>query len=347
MPDYKVQLDVYNGPLDLLLYLIRRNELDVYDIPIAEITKQYCQYVECLHQLDPDSAAEFVVMATVLMEVKSRLLLPTPPAEEGATEEDLSDPRMALVRQLLEYKKYKDASIELTGVAKSHAARWPRSPLLPMAANPTEFELDDVQVWDLVSAFNQLMLSIGRNRATHDVVFDDTPISLHAADIQDRLSREGTLAFAAIFAGRTKVEMIGLFLALLELIRQKRIRVEQPEPAAGIFVVPISNEPINVEGVYEYRTVADDDARDDTVESAAIAATSEAAQAAPVPPVHLHEPDDADDSDDSLLDGDDELFSSLNDIKTDVEIDLGRDTPATTRPAKPAAINDDEEDDAR
>src|SRR5262249_45762639 len=163
---------------------------------------------------------------------------PRPPAEEGAEVEDLADPRLELVRQLLAYKKFKDASIELAEAAAVQAARWPRSPIAELATNAATYELEDVQVWDLVAAFNQLMVAIGRNQVTHDVILDDTPIALHATDIQDRLSREGPLPFTAIFAGRGRAEMIGLFLALLELIRQRRIRVEQQEIGGSIFVVP-------------------------------------------------------------------------------------------------------------
>src|SRR5215470_15217816 len=114
--DYCVQTDVYNGPMDLLLYLIRREEVDIYDIPVARITEQYCQFVETLGAIDPNIAGDFLVMAATLMELKSRMLLPKPPVEEGEAE-DLGDPRLELVRQLLEYKKFKDASFELDAAA--------------------------------------------------------------------------------------------------------------------------------------------------------------------------------------------------------------------------------------
>ncbi len=309
MPEYKVQLDVYNGPLDLLLYLIRRSELDIYDIPIAEVTRQYCEYVACLHQIDPDAAAEFLVLAAMLMEIKSRMLLPRPPAEEGGELEELADPRMELVRQLLEYKKYKDASLELGTAAAMQAARWPRSPVVELAGNPAAYDLDDVQIWDLVAAFNQLMVSIGRDRATHDVVFDDTPIALHATDIQDRLNRDGALAFTALFAGRGRAEMIGLFLALLELIRQRRVRVEQTEVAAPIMVIPLSFDPITVGTEWEYRIAAEEPA----VEEREAPAVEErpAASGDPALTLAVQEEDELDD-----------VLAQLDQIKTDVEVDL-------------------------
>src|SRR5512137_203398 len=121
MQDYRVQLDIYQGPLDLLLYLIRRDEVDIYDIPIARITGQFVQYVELLREIDPNVVGDFLVMAATLMEIKSRMLLPRPPAEEG--EEELVDPRLDLVRQLLEYKRFKDAAGRLAEAAEERAMR--------------------------------------------------------------------------------------------------------------------------------------------------------------------------------------------------------------------------------
>ncbi|MCG8409547.1 MAG: segregation/condensation protein A [Phycisphaerales bacterium] len=246
MTDYRVQTDVYNGPLDLLLYLIRRDEIDIYDIPVARVTEQYVEYVELLKVIDPNVAGDFLVMATVLMELKSRMLLPRPVVEDGEPE-DLADPRLELVRQLLEYKKFKDASFELNRAADIQAQRWPRVPARFKPEGTGEVDLDDVQIWDLVASFNKIMSAIGAGQVTHDVVFDDTPISLHAADILDRLDREGgSLMFADIFVGRNKVEMIGLFLALLELMRQRRVRVTQEVPMDPIRINLLSPEPIEV-----------------------------------------------------------------------------------------------------
>lgn len=314
VPDYKVQLDVYNGPLDLLLYLIRRSELDIYDIPISQVTQQYCEYVACLHRIDPDSAAEFLVLAATLMEIKSRMLLPKPPAEEGGEVEDLADPRMDLVRQLLAYKKFKDASIELSAAAAEQAARWPRTPVMALASNAPAYDLEDVQIWDLVAAFNQLMVAVGRDKATHDIVFDDTPIALHATDIQDRLSHEGTLAFSAIFVGRSRAEMIGLFLALLELIRQRRVRVEQSDGIGPIFLVPLNADPITVDNEWEYRLPPEEpaegapDSVDDDLEAQRRLKDAEVELA-------ISEEDDEDEND--------ETIRQLREIRTDVEVDLG------------------------
>ena len=226
--DYKVQLDSYNGPLDLLLFLIRREEVDIYDIPISKLTEQYLAYVELLEKMDPDHVGEFLVMAATLMEIKSRTLLPLPPPEEQ--DEELLDPRLELVQQLLEYKKFKDAAHSLGSAAEEHGQRFGRIPVLPPADGEPEVDLEEVQVWNLLSAFSKVLREIGLSGRKHEVVYDDTPMALHAADIVDFLQREGgSTHFEHIFSGRIKGEVIGLFLALLELVRAKRVRAEQGE----------------------------------------------------------------------------------------------------------------------
>jgi len=241
--DYKVKLDVYSGPLDLLLYLIRRDEVDIYDIPIAEVTKQYLDYVHILREIDPEVVSEFLVLAATMMEIKSRMLLPTPPPEESVTE--AVDPRHDLVRQLLEYKRFKDAARQLEDSAEVRAMKFARSPGA-LGLPEEEMELDQVDVWDLFHAFKKLLEQVGKVGPVHKVTVDDTPLALHAEDILDSIERAGgAQKFDEIFAGRTKGEMIGLFLALLELIRQKRIRAGQDRPFGEILVHLLSREPIN------------------------------------------------------------------------------------------------------
>jgi len=245
--DYKVQLDVYSGPLELLLYLIRREEVDVRDIPIARITEQYLRHVEVIRRIDINLAGEFLVMAATLMEIKSRMLIPRPPSAnvEGAegtgpsTVEDLADPRYELVKQLLAYKEFKDAATDLRRRAQTESDRFPRA--IPRGSGPrvAPLDIEDLDLFRLIDAFNAIMTSVGHSAFGHEVVYDDTPISLHQADILDRLTRDAAdtangaakgLTLQDIFVGRTsKSEMIGLFLATLELIRQKKIMVEQSE----------------------------------------------------------------------------------------------------------------------
>ena len=227
MDDYLVKLDVFNGPLDLLLYLIRREEVDIYDIPIARVTEQYVQHVELLQKIDPDLAGQFMVMAATLLELKTRMLLPSPAIEDVGDGEFDGDPRAELVRQLLEYKAFKDAAGELADAASTQSQKYPRKPAQP-EVDHAEVDLEDLQVWDLLDAFGRLMEQIGQAEATHDIIYDDTPIELHAADVIDMLKREGPLDFERIFSGRTsRSEIVGLFLALLELVRQHQILTRQ------------------------------------------------------------------------------------------------------------------------
>lgn len=250
--EYRVELEAYNGPLELLLYLIRREEVDIYDIPIARITQQYLGYVELLRRLEPDVMGDFLVMAATLMEIKSRTLLPRPPVVEE--EEDFADPRLELVRQLLEYKKFKDAARHLGASAEYQALKFPRHPVVP--SDRRDIDVQDVQLWDLVAAFRKLLEATGQRQVTHDILYDDTPIALHAADVLDALERAGGVQlFESVFEGRAKSELIGLFLALLELLRQGRIRAVQEVPFGPISLQLLDSTPIEVdeERDYSYR----------------------------------------------------------------------------------------------
>ncbi|MHC4294160.1 MAG: segregation and condensation protein A [Planctomycetota bacterium] len=236
MADYRVNLEIYNGPLDLLLYLIRRDEVDIHDIPIARITGQYLEYVDLLKGLDPNLAGEFLVMAATLMEIKTRMLLPSPSSEDEDPDGVGIDPRAELVRQLLEYKSFKDAAVDLRTAHDEQADKFPRPVHHEKDAEP-QTDLEDVQVWDLLDAFNRLMTAIGADAAGHEIIYDDTPLELHATDILHRLRNEGPMTFASIFEGRTaRSEIVGLFLAMLELIRRKRLLVRQSKNFKEIHV---------------------------------------------------------------------------------------------------------------
>ena len=248
--EYRVELTVYNGPLDLLLYLIKRDELDIYDIPIAQITESYVNYIQMLRGLkdseglDINVAGDFLVMAATLMEIKSAMLLPrqeTHTRGESSAAAELADPRMELVHQLLEYKRFKDSAAALDRQHQSHENKFPRYPAMrDVDANePPPIDLEEVQMWDLLTAFDRLMSEVGtRKPKYHEVIYDDTPIDLHAADIEDRLKREGPLTLRALIVGRkSRSEMIGVFLALLELIREKKILVEQNAVGDDIQIV--------------------------------------------------------------------------------------------------------------
>jgi len=255
---YRVQLESFEGPLDLLLYLTRKHEVDIHDIPIAEMTDQYLDHLEHVDRVDVDLAGEFLVMAATLMEIKSRWLdrLNDPERADRAADDDDptddEDPRMELVRQLLEYKRHRDAADELGRRRESWAQRFPNAPAgvdaerIGQALEELgDVELEDADVHDLVEAFRAIITSVNLDRlGEHEVVSDDTPIELHAEDILDRLrtlpagepGAPRRLTMRELFEGRTRAEMVGLFLALLTLVRDQRVGVEAEEAGVNLLL---------------------------------------------------------------------------------------------------------------
>lgn len=245
MSDYRVNLDIFAGPLDLLLYLVRKEEVDIYDIPIAKITDQYIRYIEMLQNLDIDLAGDFLVMASTLMQIKSAMLLPKTDIEQMAGD-DLSDPRAELIRQLLEYKKFKDAANLLDAAADRQSEKFSRPDTIIEQLKPNtepEIDLEQVSIWDLLEAFDNLMAATGGTfNISH--IKDDTPIDFYQVQILQRLQKEGPMSFERIFEPRTsRIILVGMFLALLELIRDKLIWAEQPENSDTIFVKALTDEP--------------------------------------------------------------------------------------------------------
>lgn len=244
MADYRVNLDIFAGPLDLLLYLVRKEEVDIYDIPLARITDQYLQYVDVLKQLDIDLAGDFLVMAATLIEIKSAMLLPKAEPEQMA-QDDSGDPRAELIRQLLEYKKFKDAANLLDAAAERQLERFGRptsliSRLVPEAE--PEVDMDRVSIWDLLEAFDTVCKATGTQVYTGHI-HDDTPIDLYQIEVLHRLQTEGPLTFERIFEGKpNRLVMVGLFLSMLELIRAKLIWAEQPENSSHIYVRSLTDE---------------------------------------------------------------------------------------------------------
>ena len=261
--DYRVRLDAYAGPLDLLLYLVKRHEIDLHDIPVAELTEQYLRHLEVIKSIDVESAGEFLVMAATLVEIKSRMIIPQGQAADEDGEgtdptqaiEDQADPRYELVQQLLAYKAFKDAAYALEDRAQEWEHRFPvkvkagERPEEDEKPEEVAIDLEDVNVFDLCEAFSRILETVG-HLGDHEVTYDDTPISMHAEDIHDRLRTDAPtagLTLQQIFEGRSnRSEMIGLFLATLELVRQRLVRVVQDEvaaasaPGAGIRLVLVS-----------------------------------------------------------------------------------------------------------
>jgi len=244
LADYRVNLEIFAGPLDLLLYLVRKEEVDIYDIPIAKITNQYIRYIELLKSLDIDLAGDFLVMAATLMQIKSAMLLPKVEPDQFQ-DDDLSDPRRELIRQLLEYKKFKDAANLLNAAANEQKERFPRPGTIVEQLKPDaepEIDIEQVSIWDLLEAFDTICRATGSVRDISSIK-DDTPIDLYQIEILHRLQTEGSMTFERIFESRTnRIVMIGLFLALLELIREKLAWVEQASDSS-IYVRSLTEEP--------------------------------------------------------------------------------------------------------
>ena len=238
--EYRVELDLFHGPLDLLLFLVRRNEVDVLELPIAKITAQFVEFLEVLEVLDLDLVSDFLVMASSLLEIKSRLVLPQ--TEEEPEEEPISDedPRGELIRQLLEYKKFKDAA----DVLEEQAARWQeRYPRLSderpsHGKDPTADRIKEVELWDLVSALGRVLKRKEVETVTR-IRYDETSISIFMDQIAGRVRKEGRVAFSSFFEGANrKNRIVNIFLAILELIRHQSFRADQPTEFGEIWILP-------------------------------------------------------------------------------------------------------------
>ncbi|MCP3903231.1 MAG: segregation/condensation protein A [Planctomycetes bacterium] len=254
--EYRVRLDAFQGPLDLLLYLIRRAEVDINDIPVAEIAEQYLGLLRQVDAIDVELAGEFLVMAATLIELKSRTLMP-PGADDGEGGEasigggvpGAADPRMELVQQLLAYQRFRMASEALDDRRLEFAHRFALRPARgdepeADAYEPPELELDDAHVMDLADAYERIMASIDFTRlGDHVVEMDDTPIALYQEDLLDRLGRatEHRLSLQDTFRGVGPSQRVGLFLATLELARLRRVTVIQEDLDREIEVVLVGD----------------------------------------------------------------------------------------------------------
>lgn len=224
---YEIKLDIFEGPLDLLLYLIRKNEIDIYDIPIARITRQYLEYIDVLRSLNLDLAGEYLVLAATLLHIKSRLLLPV---EEDPETGDEEDPRAELVRQLLEYQAFKEAALQLDSRPVLERDVFTRS---GSAVAPDQLEEPEIfaemDVFDLVKAFQQIL---GRMDRAEPMEIDVERMSLtdRINEIMDRLTEHKNLTFADLVGERVDRRWIlYTFLALLELMKLRMIRAYQGE----------------------------------------------------------------------------------------------------------------------
>jgi segregation and condensation protein A len=232
--DYKVKLEVFEGPLDLLWYLIKREEVDIYDVSLERITQQYLEFMEAFRALDLELAGEFIVMAANLIYIKSRALLPASvqPPEEEAEEED---PRWELVRQLIEYKKFKDAAAQLQERELAREALYSR--VLETQTALPERPLGEVSVFDLINAFNGILKRINQKEDLKEIFEENFTVSDKIEMVLKLITKGIPLRFTELFSGvASRAEIVVTFLAVLELIRVKQLKAVQEEAFGEIML---------------------------------------------------------------------------------------------------------------
>ena len=232
----RIQLPEFEGPLDLLLFLIRKNRIDIHDIPIAPITRQYMEYLDLMRELNLDVAGEFMVMAATLIHIKSKMLVPLSPIEAPGAEEEQEDPREELVRRLLEFQRYKEAAGVLHQQAQIRAATWIRPDSAVPAFDLAGQEMLEAGLFDLISAFKEL-LERRKTLLAHEIAAQGKSVEQRMDELMALIPAGESLEFLELFASQnTKGDMIVTFLALLELIRLKRVKVYQRGLFGGIRV---------------------------------------------------------------------------------------------------------------
>ena len=229
---YKVKLEIFEGPLDLLLYLIKEEELDIYDIPITRITEQYLEHLNLMEMLDLDVAGEFLVMAATLMQIKSKMLLPPDP--EGL-ETEQEDPRAELVKRLLEYKAFKDAAQDLKGFEQRQSGIFPRVGVEPAAdtgdapGGGQDSPFVEVTLFELIASFSKILKGLPKD-SFHEISKDEFTVAEKVHEIFHRLAKSPKVYFSALFSeARNKCEVITVFLAVLELIRVREVIATQSQ----------------------------------------------------------------------------------------------------------------------
>ena len=227
---FRAELEVFSGPLDLLLHLVKQDEVDILEVSLADVTDRYLAAVRTMQAFDVNVAAEFLVVAATLMEVKSRSLLPPLELDD---DEDEEDPGTELVRRLLEYKEFREAADDLGARAQERADRFARPRMTPAVpgdedAGPAAL-LEDLATWDLMAAFARVLSQTTLRQSRH-VVRGELPVSAYIEEVAARLRLSpGGVAFADFFREElTRTRVVGIFLALLELIRRRAIEVRQP-----------------------------------------------------------------------------------------------------------------------
>jgi segregation and condensation protein A len=261
--EYKVKLEVFEGPLDLLLYLIKKDEVDIYNIPIEKITTQYMEYLNLMRMLDLNIAGEFIVMAATLMMIKSRMLLPAD--ERPEMEEEEEDPRWDLVRQLVEYKKFKDAAMRLQEkeLFQENVFALGSDGVIP-ESDEAGLVLPDISLFDLISAFNEVLRK-AKPEELGEIYADKWTVADKIDAILAVIGQKREIPFSALFGEKAgRHEIICTFLALLELVRLRQINISQKDRFGEITIYGIENAPPSPVETAEEATSLEEAARSGT-----------------------------------------------------------------------------------
>jgi segregation and condensation protein A len=230
MSEYKVKFEVFEGPLDLLLYLIKKEEVDIYEVNLTRLATQFIEYIETMRLLDLEIAGEFLVMASTLMYIKSRELLPVDQQAQVEGEEEGEDPRWELIRQLVEYKKFKDAAARLQELEIRQEGIFPRVPSKLEFVSEVPAPRGELSIFDLVNAVNVVLKRFNQREDLRDIFEDKWTVSEKIEQLMLLSSQGASLKFSQLFAGVTsRSEVVVTFLALLELIRLKQLLAVQRE----------------------------------------------------------------------------------------------------------------------
>jgi segregation and condensation protein A len=238
LTDFRIATSDYCGPLDLLLYLVRKHEVDICTVSLSRITADFLQLIETLQFLDYDLLGDFAVVGSTLLEIKSREVLPAGTDSDDETED--CDSGSDLITRLLEYRRYRDAAQQLEDRAAEWLERYPRlTRHRPTAARDrSEDRIREVELWDLVSALTRIV-RIPQAQPEGTIALDETPIAVFQESIRERVRQDGRAAFSSFFNNeRIPSRIAGIFLAILELIRHEHFRAEQPVDFSEIWILP-------------------------------------------------------------------------------------------------------------
>ncbi len=244
---FVLELERFSGPLDLLLHLIKQHEMDIFDIPIAEVTKKYLAYLDLLRELNLDIAGDFLVMAATLAHIKSKMLLPPSEEDEAEDEEDENDPREELVRRLLEYQKYRQAAEQLDTLPRLGRDTFLHPPEKIPAEKTGEVDIEDVSVFQLIEVFQEIL---DRNKlyTPHQVELETVKVEDKIREILGFLRNSSRITFRALFAGvQSRPQIVGMFLGILELAKLRILRLYQAPGDGEIYLSKREEAPTDEE----------------------------------------------------------------------------------------------------